>query len=137
MDHASLLREHGLKATPRRVYLLSLLEKAEQPLGTHELKALWKQGDTDVVTLYRALEALVSAGLVRRVNLQHGHMDYELALPGEHHHHVVCTGCGAIEHIHIPAESVLEKQALASSAKFSSLSEHALEFFGTCKTCAA
>lgn len=137
MDSATLLREHGLKATPRRIYLLSLLARTKEPLGAHELKALWKQDNADVVTLYRALEALADAGIVRRVNLRHGHTDYELSAQGEHHHHLVCTDCGVIEDVEIPAEKVLEKQALAHSSRFASLSEHALEFFGTCKACAA
>ena len=135
-DYAVLLRESGLKATPRRIYLLSLLAKANKPLSAHEFKDAWRQGKTDVVTLYRALEALASAGIVRRVDLQHGHTDYELVVSGEHHHHLVCTECGTIEDIEgCPAKSI-EKRALAESSKFSSLQQHSLEFFGVCNICA-
>jgi Fe2+ or Zn2+ uptake regulation protein len=136
-EYAELLRSNNLKATPRRMYLLSLLEKAKIPLSAHELKAMWKQGETNVVTLYRALEALAVSGIVRRVDVQHGHTDYELVVSGEHHHHLVCTGCGTIEDVEgCPAKSI-EKRALKDSSKFSSLQEHSLEFFGTCNKCAA
>jgi Fe2+ or Zn2+ uptake regulation protein len=136
-DYATLLRESGLKATPRRIHLLSLLSKATKPLSAHEFKSAWKQGEADVVSIYRALEALASAGIVRRVDLQHGHTDYELVIPGEHHHHLVCTDCGTIEDFEgCPAESI-ERAALKESSKFSSLQQHSLEFFGICNTCTA
>ncbi len=135
-EYADALREHGLKATPRRLYLLSLLSTVKKPLSAQELKTLWRQGEISVVTLYRALEALASAGIVRRVNLQHGHTDYEIVVAGKHHHHLVCTGCGVIEGIQGCLAEKLEKQAMQASSKFSSLSDHSLEFFGTCNTCA-
>jgi Fur family transcriptional regulator, ferric uptake regulator len=135
-EYAELLRKRGLKATSRRLYLLSLLAKAKSPMSTHELKSAWKKGATDVVTLYRALEALVTVHIVRRVDLRHGHTDYELITPGEHHHHLVCTRCGTIEDFEqCPVD--IEQLALKRSTKFASLREHALEFFGTCNTCAA
>lgn len=136
-DYTALLQESELKATPRRLHLLSLLAKANKPLSAHEFKDIWKQGKTDVVTLYRALEALASAGIVRRVDLQHGHTDYELVISGEHHHHLVCTGCGTIEDFAECPIKPIERRALRGSSKFSSLQEHSLEFFGICNVCAA
>ena len=137
VDYENLLREHGLKATPRRVHLLSLLEKAKKPLSAQEYKDAWKQENIDVVTVYRALEALAAAGIVRRVDLHHGHVDYELALDGKHHHHLVCTDCGVIEDFEECPIKSIEARALKSSSMFSSFQDHSLELFGTCKACAA
>ncbi len=132
-----LLREKGLKVTPQRLQLIALLAQLNEPMSAHEIKAKWKQGDIDTVTLYRALDALVAASIVRRVDLQHGHTDYELMVPGDHHHHLVCTSCGTIEDFAgCPAKNI-EKRALKGSSKFASLREHSMEFFGTCKTCIA
>ncbi|MDE1919152.1 MAG: transcriptional repressor [Patescibacteria group bacterium] len=134
--YADMLRKQGLKVTPQRLELISLLTRLKEPMSAHEIKAKWKQGDIDTVTLYRALDALVDAGIVQRVDLQHGHTDYELLVPGEHHHHLVCTDCGTIEDfVGCPGKN-MEKLALKSSSQFVSLREHSLEFFGTCKTCA-
>jgi Fur family ferric uptake transcriptional regulator len=134
--NAEMLRKQGLKVTPQRLELISLLTQLKEPMSAHEIKAKWKKDDIDTVTLYRALDALVGAGIVRRVDLQHGHTDYELVISGEHHHHLVCTSCGTIEDfIGCPGKN-MEKLALKSSSKFASLGEHSLEFFGTCKTCA-
>lgn len=134
--YTEMLRKQGLKVTPQRLELISLLTQLKKPMSAHEIKAKWKQGDIDTVTLYRALDALVDASIARRVDLQHGHTDYELMVPGEHHHHLVCTGCGTIEDfVGCPGKN-MEKLALKGSSRFSSLREHSLEFFGVCNTCA-
>ena len=135
--YTEMLRRQGLKVTPQRLELISLLAQLKRPMSAHEIKAKWKQGDIDTVTLYRALDALVDASIVRRVDLQHGHTDYELVMPGEHHHHLVCTSCGTIEDFAGCPGKNMEKLALKSSSKFAALREHSLEFFGTCKACAA
>ncbi len=135
--HADLLRAHGLKMTPKRLQLLSILARIKRPLSVPEILKNWSQDGTDVVTLYRALEALTAASIVRRVNLQHGHADYELVTPGKHHHHLVCTDCGTIENIKGCPGDRTEKSVLRKSTRFSSIREHSFEFFGTCRACAA
>ena len=46
-----------------------------------------------MVTVYRALDLLSGLGLVRRLDLGDGPR-YELA--EDHHHHLICEGCGEI-----------------------------------------
>jgi Fur family ferric uptake transcriptional regulator len=135
-NYTEMLRSKGLKVTPHRLELITLLTKMKEPVSALEIKASWQNDPIDMVTLYRALDALVDAAIVRRVDLQHGHTDYELVVPGEHHHHIVCTGCGIIEDFSDCYGKVLETMALKNSSKFASLREHSLEFFGTCKSCA-
>ena len=134
-EYASLLRTHGLKATPIRIQLISHLEAAREPLGAHEMQKLWQDDAVDIVTLYRAFEALARAGIIRRVDVRHGHADYELSAH-DHHHHLVCTECGLIEDFKGCPGKAMEQAALKGSSRFSSLREHSLEFFGTCKKCA-
>jgi Fur family ferric uptake transcriptional regulator len=44
------------------------------------------------------LDQLSEHGLAQRVDLGEGTARYEAALPtGEHHHHLVCDGCGRVE----------------------------------------
>ena len=134
--NSEMLRKQGLKVTSQRLELISLLTQLKKPMSAHEIKAKWEKDDIDTVTLYRALDALVAVGIVRRVDLQHGHTDYELIVPGEHHHHLVCTSCGTIEDFRKCQGKDIAKLALNNSSKFVALREHSLEFFGTCKTCA-
>ena len=135
--YTDLLRAQGLKMTPKRLQLLSILARIKRPLSAHEILENWSQDGTDIVTLYRTLEAFTAASIVQRVNLQHGHTDYELVTPGKHHHHLVCTGCGTIENIKGCPGDKAEKSVLRRSTKFSSIREHSFEFFGICRACAA
>ncbi len=51
-----------------------------------------------IASVYRAVEGLVDAGLVQRIDLGDGVARFERADPrGEHHHHLVCDDCGKVE----------------------------------------
>lgn len=84
------LRAAGSRATPGRLALLGVLERAKRPLTVGEMEA--KLSDLNQVTLYRALEALSAAGLLRQ-GMRDGVMQYEHAAK-PHHHHLVCSDCG-------------------------------------------
>ncbi|MDB5225144.1 MAG: ferric uptake regulator, fur family [Candidatus Adlerbacteria bacterium] len=84
------LRAAGSRATPGRLALLAVLERARCPLTVSELEE--KLPDLNEVTLYRAAEALAAAGLLRQ-GMREGVMQYEYA-GRPHHHHMVCTDCG-------------------------------------------
>jgi Fur family transcriptional regulator, ferric uptake regulator len=50
-----------------------------------------------LASVYRALELLTELGFAKRVDVGEGIARYEAAHVDEHHHHVVCDGCGRIE----------------------------------------
>ena len=51
-----------------------------------------------IATVSRVLDQLCERGLLQRVDVGAGTARYEAALPsGEHHHHLVCDGCGKVE----------------------------------------
>src|SRR3990167_2633608 len=105
-DFPALLRKSGLRATSGRIQLLKTLAAEKKPITIDELKE--KLGvDLDTVTLYRALEALKSARIVERMDLQHGHAHYELRAGRPHHHHAVCRLCGTVEDIEVPHVAAL------------------------------
>lgn len=131
MDTAPQLRSKGLRATPQRISLLEVLKKATKPLTAEELH---KKINADLVTVYRNLQNLVGAGIVQEARFKDAVVRYELS--HGHHHHVVCTSCGFIEELEGCNTSPLENQALHAAKKFSCINEHALEFFGTCVSCA-
>lgn len=84
------LRAAGSRATPGRLALLGELERARRPMTVAELEA--RLPALNQVTLYRAVEALAAAGLLRR-GMKGGVAQYEYAAR-PHHHHLVCTDCG-------------------------------------------
>lgn len=137
-SHVGVLRSrlHNslTKATPARLAVLDLLTKAEKPVGVEALaRELGKQFDQ--ATLYRTVQTLEKRGLLRRVDFHHGRAYFELAAR-EEHHHAVCTQCGTVEDIHDCCAKSMEQIALSQSG-FATIAQHALEFFGVCKRCAA
>lgn len=132
----AMLRTAGHKATKGRIAMLDTLARAGHELTIVEMRKRLKR-KIDEATMYRALEALAASNIVRRVDLRHAHTHYELIAGREHHHHLVCTSCGKVENVSVCRTDTLEKEVLARSRAFTKLQDHALEFFGVCKTCTA
>lgn len=90
-------------------------------------------------SLYRNLGVLEQAGVVRRIASVDDAARYELAEEfTEHHHHVVCSTCGRIDDVVLPAriEAALRDAAdEASRAQGYDVDRHHLELVGTCGPC--
>jgi Fur family transcriptional regulator, ferric uptake regulator len=130
----SILHDNGFKATPGRVAILKTLKRIGRPISISRIHEEIGQG-TDQATVYRAVEALVGSGIIRRVDLQNVHGDYELAESGDHHHHLVCEKCGRIEKVIDCEPGDIEKSVLKGSRNFKEIRSHSLEFFGLCNGC--
>lgn len=88
---------------------------------------------------YRHLVDLQTAGVVRRIAANDEYARFELAEDiTEHHHHLVCTGCGRV--IDITPSRGFERtmlrhlDELAAAEKFSPQS-HRVDVLGLCKQC--
>lgn len=82
-------------------------------------------------TVYRTLDVLAAEGLLRRTELG-GHAVYELA--ADHpHHHVVCTSCGRVVHVH--DDAVHEARARVAAESGFAVDEDELTFHGLCPQC--
>jgi Fe2+ or Zn2+ uptake regulation protein len=135
---ASRLATSGQRYTNTRRRLVEILARAGMPLALPDI--LRGRKNLPQSSAYRNLAELEAAGLIRRVASEDGFARYELAeeLTG-HHHHLMCSGCGRMQDLHIPAS--LERQldrtldALAREARFASVS-HRLDLIGLCKVCA-
>ena len=133
MNWADILRKKSLRCTPGRLVLLRALEASSRPHSFPELLSLLPKG-TDRVTLYRSLEQLGTAGLIRTVYFD---KDPRYELRDEHdHHHVVCTSCGKIQDIPLCAMASLQQAVSQAATKFATITDHRFEVFGLCKTCA-
>ncbi len=129
-----LLRARGIRPTPRRTALLDTLSRTSIPITAEMLhKCVPKM---DLVTVYRTLESLVAARLVREVRFKDAIVRYEIAEEHRHHHHLVCTRCGTVDELPECDLQQLENTVLRRSKKFARVDEHSLEFFGTCVSCA-
>lgn len=131
-DPKHYLRASGLKATPARIAVLQALYASTDPLRIEDIHERMNVA-ADPATVYRTVNALATAGIVRHVHFGE-HSAYFEPADRPHHHHLVCTACGTVADIdYCPAQ--LEHKALAQAPQFSRIEQHSLELFGTCKQC--
>jgi Fur family transcriptional regulator, ferric uptake regulator len=88
-------------------------------------------------SIYRVLDELVTLNLLSRVDVGDGVARYEpqRAHDDEHHHHLVCDGCGKL----IPfQDDALERaiHGLATRVAFD-VSDHDVTLHGSCEHCRA
>jgi len=131
---ANLLRQAGYKATAGRIGLLKLLKNSGKPLSIQELAKKLSEVKIDQATIYRVLTVLEEIGVVRQVNLLHGHADYEFVREDDHHH-LICTKCRRVEDV-AGCDDGVTRQVLRRSTNFAAITQHSFEFFGICKSCA-
>ncbi len=130
----SLLRKSGSKATGARLSVLNILEKNKNPMSAQDvIDSLGNR--MDQATVYRILKTLKEKGLIRQIDLRHNHAHYEIAGDKEHHH-LICMHCGRIEDVHDCGVEGAQELILRRSKHFSEIRQHALEFYGICKSCA-
>ena len=91
-------------------------------------------GVCDTATLYRMVERLVAAGVLRKIGLHERALYYELAVPGQHRDYLICTGCGAIGDINASCPVDELEQELARRTGYAGL-RHELVFYGLCPEC--
>ncbi|MHB8659682.1 MAG: Fur family transcriptional regulator [Solirubrobacteraceae bacterium] len=90
------LQAAGLRVTAPRLAVLTEVD-AGGHLTVEQIGAAARAriGAISTQGVYDALAALISAGLVRRIEPAGGPTRYETRV-GDNHHHVVCRSCGAI-----------------------------------------
>lgn len=100
-ENRNALRNNGLRATPARVAILTALEDYKVPITHQELTEKLDSLGLDKSTIFRALQDLTEARLLRRLELGDHVWRYELAKhSAEHdaqlHPHLLCVDCGNI-----------------------------------------
>jgi len=132
LEDVTSIRAGGRRVTKQRALIWNALVHAD---GRHLSAKEVAEGIPELhqATVYRALDVLVAEGLARRME-SNGRALYEIA--AEHlHHHVVCTACGAVRHVHDEAV----RDALTRVARESgyTLADEELTFSGLCPDCAS
>lgn len=92
-----------------------------------------------LATIYRAVAAMELTGALARVGEQDGTTLYAACgphwhgdRPDDHHHHLVCTGCGAVEPVSCPVDgSVIQA---AGDVGFV-ITRHEIRLYGMCAKC--
>jgi len=132
---AGILREHGYKLTPQRHAVLKVIAASHDHLTPGAIYERARLGNLDIgrVTVYRTLDLLNELKLVCRVHAGGGCRSYMMRRPTEHHHHLICSGCGRVVDFVDCGLADLEKR-LSEEARFD-IKGHLLEFYGLCYDC--
>ena len=90
------LRTVGLRVTRPRLSVLQVLaERPHADVDTIVTAARTLHPTVSPQAVYGVLEALVAAGLARRIEPAGAPALFELRV-GDNHHHLVCRSCGAV-----------------------------------------
>ena len=134
---ADRLHRGRQRYTSGRRSLVTTLLGAGRPLTIAELLRTdesWSQS-----SLYRNLGVLESCGVVARLPSTDGVARFEVAEElSHHHHHLVCSGCGRLDDVELPAR--VEASLHAVTAELGEtlgyeVDEHRLELIGRCGAC--
>lgn len=132
----SICRDRGAKLTAVRQQILELLWESGRPTGAYELIEALKRRDMRPVgppTVYRALEFLMSEGLVAKVESRNAYVP--CAHPDRHHDCLffLCVECGASVELENPqVEQLLAKKADEMGFR---MLRRVIEVQGTCRGC--
>ncbi len=129
------LRQRGLHVTRPRRAVVEAVFALPAHFEAADLWAALRGAVSSAATVYRTLDLLEEAGLVRRVSFGEAHAHYEHLLGREEHGHLVCHACGRIVEFSDPALKKVVTQA-AERHGFE-LAEAVVQGYGLCPTCRA
>jgi Fe2+ or Zn2+ uptake regulation protein len=126
----ALLKQRGLRVTPKRIAILTLLSQASAPYDVEHIRTSLSL-KMDQATIYRTIDTLLTHNLIKQIDFREGKYRYELN--SSHHHHLLCQNCGKITPIFdscltVDLDSIHQKYGFM-------IKDHALEFFGLCQGC--
>ncbi|HEY5521784.1 MAG TPA: Fur family transcriptional regulator [Desulfuromonadaceae bacterium] len=125
----------GLRSTRQRDIILDIFLSTHQHVSVEELYLKIKTSNPGIgfATVYRTLKLFAEAGLAREVLLHDGQTRYEHVSAGEHHDHLVCTGCNAIIEFEDETIEKLQKEIAARHGFL--IKSHKMEMYGLCANC--
>jgi Fur family transcriptional regulator, ferric uptake regulator len=135
---AARLRDADQRYTSVRRRIVEGLVALGQPVSIPDL--LGHDRSIAQSSAYRNLSILEEAGVVRRIVSADEFARWELAEDlTEHHHHLICTGCGTVADVTIPRtiERTLDRAIAGIEADTGFRTEqHRLDLLGRCAQCA-
>lgn len=128
----------GLRATAqRRAVMNAAISLAPEHFGVPDiLEAVSRTNKTPRLgraTVYRTLEHLIDAGILRKLHLDTGAAVFELIEGDVHHEHMICELCGDVIEFESPEIERIQDE-LCRQLGFEPIS-HLLRITGVCAVC--
>jgi Fe2+ or Zn2+ uptake regulation protein len=127
------LSSSGFHFTRQRAAVFDFLRSVEHhPTAEEVYLAIKKElPKVSLATVYKNLEALITAGLASRLNYGDGSARYDIRT--DHHHHLRCLQCGKMWDMEASENSAWLKK-MKARAGFQ-VSDYRLELLGQCRDC--
>lgn len=135
LDAAPSAESRGRNTVQRAAVLTVMGESARFRTAQDIYAELRAQGArVGLTTVYRHLQKLADEGLIHSLQTPDRQTAYRLC-SDVHHHHLVCTGCGA--GVEIPVTEFEQWVEGEAAGRGYSGVTHNVEIFGTCPVCSA
>ena len=132
---AATLRQHGYKLTLQRRAIMDVIALSHEhlsPAALYQEVHRWHP-QVRLVTIYRTLEILARLGLVCELHTGDKQRSFIMRGTTEHHHHLICSGCGRVVNFASCSLGRLERK-LSRETGFA-IDSHFLELHGRCPQC--
>ena len=126
------IKKSSLRMTRKRERLLGALVAMDRPVSAAALRDSAGLPESDLVTVYRTLEAFEGIGIVQKIPLEDNGCLFELTELNDHHHHFVCRECHRMERLDFCLGKELEERA--EKLGFTEIT-HLMEVYGLCEDC--
>lgn len=96
VDHQTLLKDHGMKATSQRLSILNSLEEKGHATLDEIYESVRPANPTmSLATVYRNINEMVEKEIIDEVRLPRQKQHYEISKPD--HIHLICEECASVE----------------------------------------
>lgn len=135
-DPDEAIRRSGLRRTVPRAVVARVLQANAGHLSVGAIQELIDRDYSEAAmiarsSVYRALEALESVGLVEAIRTGQEEVRFEWA--EQSHHHLICDGCGDVSEVTLASAPAIERE-VSKSYGFNTRVRH-LALRGTCRAC--
>lgn len=129
-----IFREKRLRLSHPRFLIYQELSNAKSAFSPQELyqQLLKKRRKIGLTSIYRSLDLFESLGIVFKI-VNGSNVKYKLCELEDHHHHIVCRGCGNVVELNFCDISEWSRRVTESTGY--RVTDHQLNFYGFCKAC--
>ncbi|XUX00587.1 MAG: Fur family transcriptional regulator [Dehalogenimonas sp.] len=133
-DFLANLKTAGYKLTPQRRAIIGAILSSDRSLTPQELHSMLveKHPQIGLVTVYRTIELLYRLGFLCEIKAEGNARSFKAGSP-EHHHHLVCRGCGEV--VDFTGRCPVELKTNLEKETGFLITDHQLEFAGFCRNC--
>ena len=132
-DLLNAIEDRGYRITSARRVIAGAIE--ETPDGFTAEQICGRLPNVGRATVYRAIKLFQDVEVVCKLALPDGAPRYAVDAGGRHHHHAICTGCGAVQDFR--ASTIERVLRTIETDVEGQINGHRMEIYVTCDACLA